>query len=234
MKRLLRLAVLLYPSWWRQRYATEFEALLDDVMLQRARASARAVDDVTPGWRELFDILHGALTMQLRSFGTIPVVCTLAGALVGGLLAMRIPTLYASSATIRVDAPEVTNVQSPRAEEFRVSLEKALGEAGAAPRATTVTLHRDSAGTTIWLTYSDRDPMQAQRGAERLAAAVRSGTSERGDSAEVIAAPALPTSPVRPDYPQTVGAGAAVGLMAGGVIFLLVSSRRRQASSRLP
>ena len=217
MKRLLRLSVRLYPTWWRQRYATEFEALLDDVK---------------PGWRALFDILHGALTMQLKSFGTIPVVCTLAGALVGGFLATRIPKVYAASATIRVDAPEVTNVQSPRAEEFRVSLEKALGEAGTAPTATTVTLHRDSARTTIRLTYSDRDPLRAQRGAERLAAAVASEPSELGDSAEVIAAPALPTSPVEPDYAQTIGGGAAVGLGAG-MLILLVWSRRQRANARL-
>jgi hypothetical protein len=231
MKRLLRLAVRLYPSWWRQRYATEFEALIDDVMRQRARTSARAFDDVTPGWRELFDILQGALTMQLRSFGTIPVVCTLFGALVGGFLATRIPTVYASSATIRVDAPEVTNTQSPRAEEFRVSLEEALDDAGTAPTATTVTLHRDSARTTIKVTYADRDPRQAQRGAERLAVAVASGTSELGDSAEVIARPALPTSPVEPGYAQTIGGGAAVGL-ATGMLILLVWSRRQRANAR--
>jgi hypothetical protein len=67
----------------------------------------------------------------------------LAGALVDGFLATGIPTVYASSATIRVDAPEVTNTQSPRAEEFRVSLEKAFGDAGTTPTATTVTLHRE-------------------------------------------------------------------------------------------
>jgi hypothetical protein len=72
LKRFIRFVLLLYPPWWRGRYGTELEALLDDVMRQRARASARAFDDVTPGWRELFDLLRGALTMQLRSFGTIP------------------------------------------------------------------------------------------------------------------------------------------------------------------
>ena len=80
---------------------------------------------------------------------------------------------------------------------------------------------------------ADRDPMQAHRGAERLLAALASGAGELGDAAEVIAAPALPTSPVRPNYPQTIGVDAAIGLVAGGVILLLVSSRRRQANSRL-
>jgi hypothetical protein len=31
MKRLVRLAARLYPTWWRRRYAAEFEALLEDV-----------------------------------------------------------------------------------------------------------------------------------------------------------------------------------------------------------
>jgi hypothetical protein len=229
MKRLLRFALLLYPPWWRRRYAAEFEALLDDIMRQRARASARAFDDVTPGWRELFDILQGALTMQLRSLGTIPAVCTLAGALAGGFLAARVPTVYASSATIQVEAPAVASKPFPGAQGFRVSLEKALRDAGTAPAATTVTMHSDPARTTIKVTHADRDPMQAQRGAERLLAALASGASELGDATEVINAPALPTSPVRPDYPQTIGVGAAVGLVAGGGILLLVSSRRRHA-----
>jgi hypothetical protein len=65
MKWLCRFAARLYPSWWRRRYATEFEALLEDV---------------TPGWRALFDVITGALTMQIKTPGTIPVVCALARA----------------------------------------------------------------------------------------------------------------------------------------------------------
>ena len=51
MKRLIRLASLLYPSSWRRRYAREFEALLDDVK---------------PGPRQLFDVLKGAIAMRVR------------------------------------------------------------------------------------------------------------------------------------------------------------------------
>jgi hypothetical protein len=199
MKRLLRLAVQLYPSWWRQRYAAEFEALLDDVMRQRARASARAFEDVTPGWRAVFDVLNGAITMRMRTLGTIPVVCTLAGALIGGVAAMRIPAVYASSATIRLDGPDLPNAGAPRALEVRASLEKALGQAGAAPAATTVTLDRNSPRPTIRVTYADRDPVQAQRGAERLAAAI-AGDGQLSRSSELLSSPSLPAAPVGPDY----------------------------------
>jgi hypothetical protein len=63
MKRLLGVAARLYPSWWRQRYESEFDALLEDVR---------------PGWRELRDVITGALTMQIKTVGTIPVVCAAA------------------------------------------------------------------------------------------------------------------------------------------------------------
>jgi hypothetical protein len=51
MKRLMRLASWLYPSSWRRRYAREFKALLDDVK---------------PGPLQLFDVLKGAIAMQVR------------------------------------------------------------------------------------------------------------------------------------------------------------------------
>ena len=50
MKRLLRLAMGLYPSSWRHRYGVELQYLLED---------AHA------GWSDLFDILKGALQMRL-------------------------------------------------------------------------------------------------------------------------------------------------------------------------
>ncbi len=111
MKRLVRLAVRLYPSWWRQRYASEFEALLEDVK---------------PGWPEFFDVLNGALAMQIKTLGTIPVVCALAGAIVGGIIALRTPEVFASSATIRLKAGDIANADST-AQKLPVSFEKALG-----------------------------------------------------------------------------------------------------------
>ena len=56
MKPLLRLALQLYPPWWRRRYATEFEALLDDI---------------NPGWRTLLNVINGAITMHIRTILTI-------------------------------------------------------------------------------------------------------------------------------------------------------------------
>ena len=217
MKRLFRLAAWLYPSWWRERYASEFEALLEDVK---------------PGWRELFNVIHGALAMQIKTLPTIPVVCALAGALVGGIVAARTPEVYASSATIRLKARDVANAESATSQELRASLEKALGTSGGTRDATSVTLlGSDSVQTTVRLTYLDRNPAEAQRVAERLTAAVVTENSVRAASTEVLDSPGLPKSPIEPDYRTTVAFGGSVGLVAGGVV-LLLRSRRRPASAR--
>lgn len=209
MKRLLGLAARLYPSWWRRRYATEFEALLEDMK---------------PGWREFFDVVKGAITMQITTLATIPVVCTLAGGLAGGILAMRTPDVFASSATIRLKARETANAESAVTQELRASLETALGASTGTREATSVTLHKD----IVTLTYLDGNAAQAQRVAETLTAAI---ATENAASAEVLVAPRFPTSPMRSDYPMMVGSGGGVGLVAGGVVFLLLRSRRRPATA---
>ena len=216
MNRLCRLAVRLYPSWWRQRYETEFEALLDEMK---------------PGWREILNVIHGALTMQIQTLGTIPVVCALAGAIVGGIIAMRTPEVFASSATILLKR-DVANVSPVTPQELHVSLDKALGAANGKKEATLVTMRRwESAQTTLKLTYLDRNPGQAQRVAEQLTAAIATPNREGTISTEVLAAPGLPTSPIKPDYPMNVASGGGVGLVAGCVV-LLLGWRRRPARAR--
>ena len=216
MTRLVRFAVRLYPSWWRQRYAKELEALLEDV---------------EPGWYELSDVFTGAFRMQIKTLGTIPVVCALAGAIAGGIIALRTPEVFASSATIHLKTREVANAEPANAQELRVSVEKALGASKGTREATLVTFSRgESAQTTLRLTYLDRDPAQAQHVAETLTAAIADGNSARGVSADVIDAPGLPTLPVKPEYPLTVASGSGVGLVVGGLVFLLLRSRRRPAA----
>ena len=58
MKPALKFLARLYPPSWRKRYGTEFEVLLEDA---------------TPSVRDVFDLLCGALKMQITtwSFGKI-------------------------------------------------------------------------------------------------------------------------------------------------------------------
>ena len=212
MKRLLRLATRLYPSWWRRRYASEFEAF---------------IEDVKPGWRELLDVLNGAITMQIKTLGIIPVFCALAGIAVGGLVAIRMPELYAASATIRLKGRDIADAESATLRglaELEVSERK---------RTTAIfTLYRgDSTQTTVRLTYMDRNPVQAQRVAEKLAGAVATVGGGRAISSEILEAPILPTSPVEPNYPMSIASGGIVGLAAGGVMVLFFWLRGRPAKA---
>jgi len=52
MRRLIRSLVWLYPARWRHRYGAELVGLLDDL---------------EPGWRQLFDVVQGAIIMNFRS-----------------------------------------------------------------------------------------------------------------------------------------------------------------------
>ena len=140
MKRLLRAAMHLYPAWWRRRYAREFEALLDDL---------------NAGPRELFNVLNGAIAMQLKSFGAVPVVCAVAGSLVGTAMTMRAPDQFASTAIIRVDAADTAFVA-----ELRRSLDEALVQSQGDRAATSVVMAQSRTNpAAIQVTYHpDREP----------------------------------------------------------------------------
>ena len=60
MRNLIRWATKLYPPAWRDRYGVEFDALLNEV---------------GPSWRDLFNVLGGALSVRARSLieGHVPV-----------------------------------------------------------------------------------------------------------------------------------------------------------------
>jgi uncharacterized protein involved in exopolysaccharide biosynthesis len=89
MRSLVRWAARLYPAAWRARYGVEMEALLEDV---------------GPGGGDLWDIVRGALFMQMTSlsFWKILAGCTLAGVLAAGVWSAVLPKRYVSTAVIRI------------------------------------------------------------------------------------------------------------------------------------
>ena len=93
MKPALRFVARLYPAGWRHRYGREFGALLDDF---------------NPSWRDLFDILGGALEMRVATWGfrKIVVAFGVAGALLGGAVSFSKPDVYIATAAIRVHVAE--------------------------------------------------------------------------------------------------------------------------------
>jgi hypothetical protein len=85
MKNLARYLIRLYPATWRERYGEEFEALLDDS---------------ASGWPVIFDLLKGAIRMQL-SLPTLPklaLMLSLAGLAAGLAISFMVTPRYVSEA----------------------------------------------------------------------------------------------------------------------------------------
>jgi len=90
VRRGIILAARFYPAGWRDRYGEEFDALLEDA---------------TADWRQLLNVAHGALTMQLEN-GITHVKVAGALALAGAILALaasyRVPPRYVASALLQI------------------------------------------------------------------------------------------------------------------------------------
>jgi hypothetical protein len=87
MKPIIKFLVRLYPSAWRKRYGAELDALLEDA---------------TPSVRDAFDVLWGALKMQMTTwdFGRITFAGSVAGVLMAVAASFVIPVHYQSEVTL--------------------------------------------------------------------------------------------------------------------------------------
>ena len=106
MKRRMRFALWLYPPAWRDRYAREFTALLEDVHC---------------GWREFWDVARGGLTMRLLrwNLANVTAACALLGAAIGGGWSLRVPDLYVSTSVFRLTGDaKVEDLQRVQTEVF--------------------------------------------------------------------------------------------------------------------
>src|SRR5580658_8631455 len=93
----LQSLILLYPRAWRDRYESEFRALLDDVPVT---------------WRTLFDVFGGALKMQMKIWSPWKIV---AGFAIVGLIAavgfaLTIPDRFVSTAIIKAGQTDPEDV----------------------------------------------------------------------------------------------------------------------------
>jgi hypothetical protein len=96
MRAIAKFLIRLYPANWRERYGEEFEALLDDS---------------SPGLFSVFDLLKGALQMQLSipAFPKLALVLSIAGLLSGLLLSFAVTPRYVSSAAMAFSAPPISS-----------------------------------------------------------------------------------------------------------------------------
>jgi hypothetical protein len=208
MKPLVRVLCALYPQGWRRRYGREFAALVEDVGID---------------WRTVLDVLKGAIVMRVRSGVVVFVACALAGLAVGALWSLRLPALYAATATVRMQ-PRADDRGEPAVREVQAALDPILRSHPDARRKTTVELSPGDA--VLRVSYAAADAAEAQRVTNELAMAIAAG-----NTANVIAPPELPTSATRAGMWESSLVGGLAGALAGVAIFVIASRRSRPHSA---
>ena len=164
----MRAAAALYPPAWRERYAAELDALLDDV---------------NPNWHDVVDLVKGALVMQLKHRGAILAGFAVVGALAGGAVALEMPERYMSSAIV-VPGPDP-----------RLFLERTLPLWSNDDRKAMVYLVdvSHSGSTTLSVGFADRDGTKARQTTQDLIARiVQAGGSSGGTIATARSGPNRP------------------------------------------
>jgi len=206
MKWAVRCLIRFYPGWWRKRFGSELEAL---------------VEESGGGWATIFDIAQGALVMRLKDLRTFPLLMALIGAAIGAVVVVRTPALYESTATIRLTDGNVTDPNSNNAQALRDRISGAL-QTEDARRATSVTLGQSSDGTTtLVISHTASEASTAQRVVAALVSSVANNTASLGT---VLQPAVLPTAPSKAYGVVPIPSGAALGFALGACAVLV---RRR-------
>jgi hypothetical protein len=226
MKWLLRATARLYPRAWRDRYGEEFDVL---------------IDDVPPRWRDIPNVLMGALIMHLSrpSLLTLAAGLTVVGALAGAVVSLTRPAMYASPSQVQVSVPDRTASSDARARRVMEVMNAALDTAALDKKNVMVTVQGDPGRDPIMLDViaSADSPQGAKGAAERALNAVITANLQvqetlnpgLGVQFKVVAPPPLPTTAVRPIMRLSL-IGAAAGLVAAAALQLLGRRLRPTAS----
>jgi hypothetical protein len=101
MRPVITLLMHLYPKTWRARYGEEFEAL---------------IEDSPPRWSTVFDLLKGALQMQLSmpNFPRLAVILSAVGMLAGFGISFLVTPRYTSMAEMALSVSPGTPPSSSR------------------------------------------------------------------------------------------------------------------------
>jgi capsular polysaccharide biosynthesis protein len=230
MRRALNALISLYPESWRNRYGGEFNALLDDV---------------PPTWRTFFDVLGGALKMQMKIWSSWKIVpaFAVAGVLAAGVFSLIVPDRYVSTAVITIENGGLEGVGSiiqrvmSRSSLVPLINEQGLykGERARAPmedvieqmktRDIRIAPVKSSTGgpTAISISFAAEDAAKAQRTADGLVhqfmeASIHSQAAP-GKTFALIDPPSLAVH-VGPRRSRIIVMGVIAGIVAG-VLFAL-------------
>ncbi len=214
MRRALQSLILLYPKAWRERYGSEFDALLDDV---------------PPTWKTFFDVFGGAMKMQMKGWnaGKIVAACGLIGMLVAGAFTLTIPKRYVSTAVIHASEQQLTDSISrveSRSSLTRLIVEENLypAERARIPLEDVVEqmkqrdiLVRLIGGQAFSVSFSSPDAGQAQRVTQRLASQFA-----EGNVGTVLDPATLPVAAVSPRLSKNMVMGLIAGIVRGSLVAL--------------
>jgi outer membrane lipoprotein SlyB len=210
----LQSLILLYPRAWRDRYESEFRALLDDV---------------SPTWRTLFDVFGGALKMQMKIWSPWKLVAAFAivGVLGSAAFTLTIPERYVSTAVI--NASEEGLIASIQKVESRSSLVQLIVQENLYPSERAHIPIEDVieqmkqkdinirliGGQAFAVSFSSADAGQAQRTTQWLASRLVDGSS-----GTVVDPAKLPVVPVSPRLSKNLVMGLIAGIVLGSLLAL--------------
>jgi hypothetical protein len=221
MKPLLRLAARFYPRAWRDRYGAEFDAL---------------IDDMTPRWRHVVNIVVGALIMQMSRLALFPVAMAVVGAIAGAAVSLAMPPVYASSSWVLVQAPGAAADAGDRGQRIRTAIDAALQETAFDKKAIAVTLRGEPGRDPVLLEVS------ASAGSARAAQQATEKAMGRIIDANFVASERLAQNPLvqfrvvqPPHLPRTAerdttrnsATGGGLGLILGAAVAFAAHRRRR-------
>jgi hypothetical protein len=245
-----RIFLALYPKKWRDRYGTEFEALLEDV---------------EPGCRDLADLAWGGIKMQMTNWGFAKFIGAFAivGLIAGGITSLMVKNTYMSSAVLRLTgdpdafAKAETNALSMASLSSMIYNEDLYHEErmreplpDVIERMRTRDIHiaaKRGESNAFQVSYSSTDPLKAQAVTrllierlilidERLILIERLSNNvpaSPGQNLEVLDPPQFPKQPVAPNRVLIAFLGLAGGVIVG-LIVAACGSCAAKRSSMLP
>lgn len=202
MRRWITIAARLYPRHWRRRYGAEFDAL---------------AESVEPDWRELVNVLGGALKMQMKNTLMLATCMAVLGALAALGVSSRLPERYVSTAVLRVTPADDLQIRQAIWKQRHVS-------------ARNIRVQSLSNGT-FEISFTHSDPARARAVTEQLVAAAvaeNAGVKRFRESAwrdmswagapptsnmEVIAGASDPRKSAGPNRPLVAAGGILLGLI---------------------
>lgn len=254
MKSLVRSVARLYPRRWRDRYGTEFDAVLQDG---------------DPDLWDLFDVLKGALAMRLSDVGLITAGFAILGALVAGFVSLKIPEKYASTAML-----DFQTIPAPIADTDTDSMQKVIHDTDSMRKLIHTSLSQKSLAaiiknenlynytgdrddrsvdglinrlrlairfelvrpvansdeTTLRITFIDQDRAKAQRVTGNLIGLMMEANVAQASASAVRLymrePPRLAASPTNPNRHLITALGCVVGLVIGAIVAWLRCATR--------